>query len=197
MSAFFLSSCHSVTLKAQNQWMRNFRRIPVPPAVIQSSWRTQEKLLMICMFGDWSPFHFWLSHSFTSLLLKLQRPDMQAANFSLPRIILPGHVPEKLPTGNCSGILGWSQQETNLFLFWANFSLYDSPSVLFWFCRSCAGMSNIPVRAQATEGAVRALTVPNVFWHQQGRLQSSLGWIFIGNNCFTYRRRRLAYYWLG
>lgn len=29
LSAFFLSSCRSVTLKAQNQGIRNFRRIPV------------------------------------------------------------------------------------------------------------------------------------------------------------------------
>jgi len=39
-------------------------------------------------------------------------------------------MPEKLPAGNCSGILGWSQQETKLFLFWAKFSMYDFPPCL-------------------------------------------------------------------
>lgn len=153
LSAFFLSSCHSVTPKAQNQWIRNFRRNPVYPAAIQSSWRTQEKLLMVCMFGDSSPFHF--DSVIPSLLCfwSCRGQTCKQPTFPYPELSCPGHVPEKLPTGNCSGILGWSQQETNLFLFWANFSLYDSPNVLLWFCRSCAGMSNIPVRAQGWESS--------------------------------------------
>lgn len=151
---------------------------------------------MICMFGDLSPFRF--DSVIPSFLCSWswRGQACKQPTFPYPELSCPGRVPEKLPTGNCSGILGWSQQETNLFLFWAKFSLYDSPSVLFWLCRSCAGMSNIPARAQGTERAGGAPLVPDLFWHWQGRLQSSLGWIFICNNCFTYRTERSAYYWL-
>lgn len=152
--------------------------------ILKPSRRTQDELLLICMFGDLSSFH--LDSVIPSFLCC--RGQTCSSQISLPELSCPGHVPEKLPAGSCSGILGCSQQETNLFLFWANFSLYDSPSVLFWSCRSCAGMSNIPVRAQGTGGALRALLEPKLFWHQQGKLQelfrmdicqAMFGWIFV------------------
>lgn len=72
----------SVTLKAQNEWIRNFRRIPVHPEAIQedSGWAAAD--LHVWRFEF---FSFGLSHSFLSLL---QRPDMQQPNFPT-RAVLP------------------------------------------------------------------------------------------------------------